>query len=139
MSSISPPATSATRASFTEWLIRHRHQLRGLSVPDMIRRSAVPISRPAAYRCAMAVGIRGRRFNRTRYAAFWKGLNWDLPDLLLAQIWRVDRGNLRRRRQRLNKGAPRFGVTRGRDEPSLAAAVRREELKSANYDGPRPC
>jgi hypothetical protein len=113
--------------------------VRGLTIPELMSRSEVPISRAAAYRCALAIGVAGRRFNRTRYAAFWDGLNWALPDLLLCRIWRIDRGNLRRRRERLGKGAARYDVIADGANKTFRNAIRREERKSAAYRGPRPC
>lgn len=137
----SPSATTSAsvRASFTAWLVRHRHQVRGLTVAEMVYRSEVSISAPAAYRCAAALGMRGRRNNHTRYAEFWGELNWSLPDLVLSRIWGVDRGNLRRRRERLHKGKPLFDQARDHGTTSYSSAVEREERKAASYEGPRPC
>jgi hypothetical protein len=131
--------TTVVRAAFAAWLVRHRADAGALTIKEMVLRSKVSISQSAAYRTALALGFRGTRFNQTRYATFWVSLNWQLPDGALAEIWGVDRGNLRRRRERLHKGAPKYDLVRDRGNAKLTELIRREERKSQGYRGPRPC
>jgi hypothetical protein len=75
---------------------------------------------------------------RTRYGAFWLAINWKLPDQVLADIWQVDRGNIRARRVRLRKGTPRWRQRRDHGHPVFLAAIALEKLKSKKFTGPRP-
>jgi hypothetical protein len=135
----SSPTSVSTRAAFAAWLVRHRADASALTIKEMVSRSKVSISQSAAYRTALALGFRGARFNQTRYATFWLSLNWQLPDGALAEIWGIDRGNLRRRRERLHKGAPKYDLVRDHGDAKLTELIRREERKSRGYQGPRPC
>jgi hypothetical protein len=78
------------------------------------------------------------RRNRTRYEPYWLTLNWRLPDGVLAEIWNVDRGNIRARRIRLGKGPPRWRLRRDHGHPVFLAAIALEKLKSKKFTGPRP-
>ncbi len=79
-----------------------------------------------------------RRSYQTRYEAFWKTLNWKLPDGVLSDVWQVDRGNVRARRNRLRKGSPRWRQRRDQANPVFLAAISLEKLKSKKFTDPRP-
>jgi hypothetical protein len=131
-------ATASVRAAFAAWLVRHRPDAGALTIKEMVARSKLPISGSAAYRTALAVGLRGKRFNQTRYATFWFNLNWQLPDAILAEVWGVDRGNLRRRRERMRKGPPRFNVDTHSSAEVYLTAVAREQQRARAFRGPKP-
>src|SRR3954471_21008812 len=78
------------------------------------------------------------RLNRTRYSDFWRTIDWSLPDLMLAEIWQVDRANLRARRVRLGAGRPRWRLVKHRQSAVFLAAVARERVKARRFTGPRP-
>src|SRR5690348_7847765 len=101
-----PP--DATRRHFRRWLRKHRRVARETPLRALLDRYAPGISPSAAYRAAVAEGVRGLRSYRTRYAGFWNLINWELPDSVLESIWGVARGNLRQRRLRTAKGSPLF-------------------------------
>ncbi len=131
-------ATATARVRFRGWL-RNNHELAlALPLPVLVRRYGRDISMSSAYRVALAEGVRGSRRNATRYAAFWKMINWDLPDSVLSTIWGVGRGNLRTRRVRLQLGSPRFDARCFPTSHSYHEAVSREKRRASHYRGPRP-
>ncbi len=79
-----------------------------------------------------------RRSYRSRYIPFWRTINWMLPDSVLAEIWNVDRGNIRARRVRLRRGSPRWRRVRDQFNPVFQAATAVESLKAKKFTGPRP-
>jgi hypothetical protein len=62
---------SATRAEFHRWLMPRREQMRGMSLPQVIREFGRPVERSAAYRVMLEAGLKGKRRNRSRFDAFW--------------------------------------------------------------------
>lgn len=80
---------------------------------------------------------RPKRLNSSHYDLFWHTTNWMLPDAVLADIWRVDRGNLRARRVRLGIGPPRWRVMKDSANPVFRAALALERVKPARFVGPR--
>lgn len=126
------------RQDFKRWLRKHRRLALSASFPAVVRAHGSGISVAAAYRVAVAVGLRGARRNRTRYARFWTMLNWDLPDGVLSAIWGVAYGNLRQRRVRMGVGAPKFTIRNSASDPTFLDAVRRERRRRSSYTGPRP-
>jgi hypothetical protein len=131
-------ASRQCRTQFQRWLRRNRRIAKTSPLPVLLRQYDFAMSLPSAYRIAVAEGIRGHRFNQTRYAAFWETINWDLPDSVLHAIWGVWRGNLRQRRLRIHAGPPRFTVPSARSDPRFIEAVVREKRVARRYDGPRP-
>jgi hypothetical protein len=136
------PASAAnadrTRAQFRKWLRDHRRQAADMSLSRLVRCFNSPISLSAAYRVALAAGLRGKRRNRTRYEQFWSLIDWSLPDSVLSDVWGVKRGNLRQRRVRLGIDAPRFNVLRDFRSAQFVKAVSDERRRAAEYAGPRP-
>jgi hypothetical protein len=128
----------ASRAEFRRWLMPRREQVRGMSVPEVMRVFGRPVNWSAAYRVMIEAGLKGNRRNRSRYETFWAALNWHLPDLVLANVWKVDRGNLQKRRTRLNLPAPRWRLHRHAGNPFLEAAIQEEKRKARRFRGPRP-
>jgi hypothetical protein len=79
----------------------------------------------------------GRSY-QTRYQTFWQTVNWNLPDGVLGVVWQVDRGNIRARRVRSQKGPPRWWLNRDHGNPVFLAALALEKLKSKKFNSPRP-
>lgn len=125
-------------ASFRAWLTGHRLLACNFPISALAQLAGVSISASAAYRLAVAEGLRGERFNRTRYAQFWSTVNWQLPDTDLSRIWGVSRQNLRARRARLGVGRPRWRLPGAANDLAYRRAVAREQRRSRSYRGPRP-
>jgi hypothetical protein len=126
------------RLVFRQWLRRHRRRAKKTPIPKLMTEFHGRISQSSAYRAAMKEGLRGRRYNSTRYTEFWGIINWALPDHSLEQIWGVSRQNVRHRRVRIGAGEPKFSA-RGKTWPDeFVRAFEREIEKAQNYHGPRP-
>src|SRR4051812_45638364 len=65
------------RQAFRRWLRHHRRLAAVMELPALLRRYRGRISVSAAYRAALAEGVRGKRRNNTRYETFWRAINWD--------------------------------------------------------------
>jgi hypothetical protein len=123
---------------FRVWLRGKRQHIRKLKLRHILALYEGNISMSAAYRAAVAEGLRGKRHNDTRYETFWALINWELPDTMLQRIWGVWRGNLRHRRLRMNLGAARFNLRYCKLDSEFRQAVAREKRRAAHYCGPRP-
>lgn len=109
-----------------------------MELPALLRRYGGLISTSAAYRAALAEGVRGKRRNNTRYEGFWRTINWVLPDSVLSNVWGVSRGNLRQRRVRLGVGDPAYDARFDFTKASFLDVVAFEVQRAAAYTGPRP-
>jgi hypothetical protein len=132
---VTPPPT---RKAFRKWLRKHRRLARTLTLSAPIHEFGEPISTPAAYRAALAEGLRGRRRYATRFTRFWQSINWSLPDTVLERVWGVARQNLRQRRRRQHVGPPRWRLPDHAGNPEFEAALNREARFAASRRGPRP-
>jgi hypothetical protein len=128
----------AERHAFRMWLRKNRRAVRKLELPEMLARYGGDISVSAAYRAAIAEGLRGKRCNGTRYAPFWATINWRLPDSVLSAIWGVMRGNIRQRRVRLGVGDATYDGRLDMKNPAYLEEVDREKRRARRFEGPRP-
>jgi hypothetical protein len=128
---------SAPIGNFSEWL-RNQHMPSSIRLNQIIVPYGRPISTSAAYRACRSLGVKGHRTNKSRYDSFWHGLNWSLPNSILAQIWGIDYGNLRARRIRLGIHPPKWLVRRDAAKQAFQLAIQAEKLKRRYYRGPRP-
>src|SRR5436190_796025 len=115
--------------AFRRWVRRRRRLALIHPLPSLITMSGQVISISSAYRAAVEQGVRGRRRNRSRYDRFWKQINWALPDLVLARIWKTQRQNLRQRRRRLRVGPPRWRLPSADADSAYHRAVQRERRR----------
>ena len=129
-------ANQASKA-FKIWL-RAQSFTGNAPLPLILRRYKRRISHSAAYRVCRNVGLKGRRYNQTRYAEFWKRINWELPDTVLSDIWKTNRGNLRARRARLGIPSPRWRLPRDRKNVVFVTAIQWVVEKSREFRAPRP-
>jgi hypothetical protein len=129
---------AAQRQRFRRWIRLNRCKARRLPLPILLTWYGRAISFPSAYRIAVAEGVRGGRFNRTKFDAFRNTINWDLPDGVLHAIWCVLRGNLRQRRVRIGAGSPKYTYPDALFDPQFTKAVFREKQVARRYEGLRP-
>ena len=131
-----PPASC--RRIFHVWLRLNRKVLQGKALSEIVARFPGQIAISTARRAATCLGMMGQRSNTSRYAAFWREINWQLPDASLAAIWCIDRGNLRARRVRTRAGKPKWHAAQHQHDPVFRAAVRLEQLKARRFTGLKP-
>jgi hypothetical protein len=79
-----------------------------------------------------------RQRYQIRHLEFWKILNWNLPDDMLAHIWNLECDTLRDQRNRGNHNLPRWVASEDGGHPVFKAAVQLEKLKARKFTGAKP-
>lgn len=129
---------SPKRRKFGQWLSAKKHVAHSISMPQLIAQSGMCVSVATAYRTAVALGVRGQRRNHTRYSIFWSRIDWRLPDMVLGRIWGVSRQNVRHRRKRDRRDAPRWRLPHAISDREYVNAIRQERKRAGRYSGPVP-